>query len=66
MTNKEDNSGTGILALDLWSRYAISVYWAIVTLSTIGYGDITPKNMNETITAIFIGFLAVILFAFTI
>ncbi len=27
--------------------YAISVYWTLMTLSTIGYGDITPKLGNN-------------------
>ena len=27
--------------------YAISVYWALMTLSTIGYGDVTPTLGNN-------------------
>eukprot|EP00437_Effrenium_voratum_P004244 CAMPEP_0181427966 /NCGR_PEP_ID=MMETSP1110-20121109/16438_1 /TAXON_ID=174948 /ORGANISM="Symbiodinium sp., Strain CCMP421" /LENGTH=582 /DNA_ID=CAMNT_0023551183 /DNA_START=55 /DNA_END=1803 /DNA_ORIENTATION=+ len=31
--------------------YTISVYWAIMTLTSIGYGDITPQNQYEYVVA---------------
>ncbi|OMJ73332.1 hypothetical protein SteCoe_27990 [Stentor coeruleus] len=33
-------------------RYLASVYWAITTLATIGYGDIVPFTVTEKIIAI--------------
>jgi len=30
-----------------FERYMTSIYWSLTTLMTVGYGDITPKNMNE-------------------
>ena len=34
-----------------FSGYLRSIYWAIVGLSTVGYGDIVPQNVLETIFA---------------
>ena len=29
--------------------YIVSIYWAIMTLTTVGYGDITPRNIYEIV-----------------
>ncbi|XP_061346258.1 potassium channel AKT1-like isoform X1 [Gastrolobium bilobum] len=34
---------------DIAGRYVTSVYWSIVTLSTVGYGDLHPVNTREMI-----------------
>jgi voltage-gated potassium channel len=33
----------------------LSVYWTITTLSTVGYGDLTPSNFAETAYALIVG-----------
>ena len=32
-----------------------AVYWALTTLTTVGYGDLTPINLPQTIFALFVG-----------
>lgn len=34
--------------------YLLSIYWSLMTLATIGYGDITPKCLAEYIVATFV------------
>ncbi|KAK7358107.1 hypothetical protein VNO77_00028 [Canavalia gladiata] len=35
--------------VDLWNRYITSLYFAIVTMATVGYGDIHAVNVREMI-----------------
>ncbi|XWS18037.1 hypothetical protein CRYUN_Cryun32bG0007800 [Craigia yunnanensis] len=35
--------------IDLWKRYTVSMYFAVVTMATVGYGDIHAVNMREMI-----------------
>ncbi|KAJ1394254.1 RmlC-like jelly roll fold [Sesbania bispinosa] len=35
--------------IDLWKRYITSLYFAIVTMATVGYGDIHAVNVREMI-----------------
>lgn len=35
--------------IDIWKRYTTSLYFAIVTMATVGYGDIHAVNLREMI-----------------
>ncbi|KAL9183699.1 hypothetical protein ACHAXT_004555 [Thalassiosira profunda] len=48
-------SSAGWNALRLEESGILSVYWAITTLSTVGYGDLTPVDFAETCYALFVG-----------
>ncbi|KAF5480041.1 hypothetical protein F2P56_000816 [Juglans regia] len=44
-----DYSYSQFREIDLWKRYTTSLYFAIVTMATVGYGDIHAVNMREMI-----------------
>ncbi|XWS48217.1 hypothetical protein CRYUN_Cryun13aG0055200 [Craigia yunnanensis] len=35
--------------IDLWKRYIVSLYFAVVTMVTVGYGDVHAVNVREMI-----------------
>ncbi|KAL2317285.1 hypothetical protein Fmac_031161 [Flemingia macrophylla] len=44
-----DYSYSHFREIDIWKRYTTSLYFAIVTMATVGYGDIHAVNMREMI-----------------
>ncbi|KAI8540935.1 hypothetical protein RHMOL_Rhmol08G0023500 [Rhododendron molle] len=43
--------------IDLWTRYITSLYFAVVTMATVGYGDVHAVNLREMIfIMIFVSF----------
>ncbi|XP_023735573.1 potassium channel SKOR [Lactuca sativa] len=48
-----DYSYTNFREIDLWKRYITSLYFSIVTMATVGYGDIHPVNLREMIFVMF-------------
>ncbi|KAH6837532.1 STELAR K+ outward rectifier [Perilla frutescens var. hirtella] len=44
-----DYSFSHFREIDIWKRYTTSLYFAIVTMATVGYGDIHAVNLREMI-----------------
>lgn len=55
-----------LLNSDWIEKYTNAYYWAITTLTTVGYGDITPKNNIEKIFSIFVMLLGSGMFAYNL
>ena len=64
---------TGWLALrgispgaDRWTLYLRSLYWCISTITTIGYGDITPANNEQVVYAMVVMIFGVGMYGYVI
>ena len=59
-------STRGIVDKSLKDQYITSLYWAIVTLFTTGYGDISSTNTDEEIVAIIVIIIGTVFFGYFI
>ena len=67
----QDNARTWIKAQGLQNedssvKYMTSFYWAIVTIMTVGYGDITPQNNSERLFCLFVILFGCMIFPYSI
>eukprot|EP01050_Picozoa_sp_SAG11_P002806 SAG11_NODE_146_length_14788_cov_5.672884_14_plen_377_part_00 len=47
-------------------QYAAAFYWSIVTLTTLGYGDITPANHDERLFCVYAMLMGASIFAYSV
>ena len=51
---------------DFVSKYIASVYWSFETVTTIGYGDISPQTLRERIFSLASMIIGVLMYSFVI
>jgi len=57
---------SGMIFKGVTDRYMTSIYWVAQTLTTVGYGDITPNNYIEQLISICTMLAGVVSFSLTI
>jgi voltage-gated potassium channel len=56
-------AGAGLFALTQHLSYATALYWAVTTATTVGYGDVIPKNPAGRAIAVVVMLTTIPLFA---
>ena len=61
-----DNGRPATSETPLQIRYLYAVYWSVTTLTTVGYGDVTPTNSYERLFALCTMLVSAVLFGMLI
>jgi len=56
----------GTTTENTYDLYVASLYWAFTTMTTVGYGDLTPEGSDERLLAIFAMIVGVTVFGYII
>ena len=57
-------NANGFEELDYWSLYTVGIYYTITTVSTVGYGDISPVNNLERWLGLLVMFFGILAFSY--
>jgi hypothetical protein len=55
-----------LISLTYYERYVSALYWSLSTMTTVGYGDVTPAHSAEKVTAMVGMVTGVTVFAYVI
>jgi len=57
-------AANGLIDENMYIQYLAALYWATVTCTTVGYGDILPTNYFELVWAMVIILFGVAIFSY--
>lgn len=63
---KSYGSLNGATVQGYWGRYVDATYWTVVTLSSVGYGDILPTSRTERVFGIIVIIFGTFLYAYIV